>query len=281
MLNKWVFQIDSPLINAQRDRDNYLVDYTDGDSKVCAIYFSSHNIYYPNDRAAFQEAIITKDKYEWYGTRIKKASKHIFIRDIFKQWYLRGINNRLNTIPLLLEWLKKETRGYEVYTVGSSAGGYAAVLFGYSLNAERIISFNGQFILYDLLSTSTPEINPILFQDHSLSEKKKLFDLNKMFAFDNRLYYYYSNKSSWDLLNRNSAKLVNSNVFGFKVSNHGIPFPKEIMPLVLNGTDENLLKLRGERISPFLFMLHISGFSQSLRIMAKMTWQYIRQKIGS
>ena len=72
MLNKWVFQIDSPLINAQRDRDNYLVDYTDGDSKVCAIYFSSHNIYYPNDRAAFQEAIITKDKYEWYGTRIKR-----------------------------------------------------------------------------------------------------------------------------------------------------------------------------------------------------------------
>ena len=78
----------------------------------------------------------------------------------------------MNTIPLLLEWLKKETRGYEVYTVGSSAGGYAAVLFGYSLNAERIISFNGQFILYDLLSTSTPEINPILFQDHSLSEKR-------------------------------------------------------------------------------------------------------------
>ena len=44
---------------------------------------------------------------------IKRASKHIFVRDVFKTWYITGINSKINNVPLLAELLRKETEGYE------------------------------------------------------------------------------------------------------------------------------------------------------------------------
>ena len=112
---------------------------------ICVVYFSSHNIYYPNTEEVFRKKIIEKDAYEWYSTRIEAGHKHIFIRDIQKQWYIQGINKRINSPEKLLDFLKKECEGYRIITVGSSAGGYAAVLYGSQLGAEKVFSFNGQY----------------------------------------------------------------------------------------------------------------------------------------
>ena len=87
-------------------QSNFLIEYNENivQKKICAIYFSSNDIYYPNDENTFRKKIVEKNFYEWYNTRIENAHKHIFIRDIHKQWYLSGINAEVNTPEKLLNF---------------------------------------------------------------------------------------------------------------------------------------------------------------------------------
>ena len=107
---QYSFQVDSEIVQkVYREMPNYLIDYNhDVPTKnFCAIYFSSNNIYTPNNESAFQYRIIEKNSFEWFGIRVKKAYKHIFVRDIFKQWYLKGINAEINTPEKLYSLLTK------------------------------------------------------------------------------------------------------------------------------------------------------------------------------
>ena len=111
-----VFQTDSAIVQKVfAENSNYRIEYSGKNpvgEKYCALYFSSNDIYYPNLPQVFTHQIVQKDKYEWFKTRITYASKHIYLRDIKKQWYLGGINAQLNTIEKLLDFLKIETEGY-------------------------------------------------------------------------------------------------------------------------------------------------------------------------
>ena len=93
-----MFQIDSEIVRSVYiNQPNYKIEYNNScKANICAIYFSSNDIYYPNNEDIFQKRIVEKNVFEWYNTRIN-ARKHIFIRDIFKQWYLEGINAKLDS----------------------------------------------------------------------------------------------------------------------------------------------------------------------------------------
>lgn len=93
----WVFQTDDEeVLETYRTRDNYLMERTpEGDDSRCAVYFSSNDLYFPNNRARFHERVTLRNTFEWFGTRVPGCGRHIFIRDVFKQWYLGGINSRL------------------------------------------------------------------------------------------------------------------------------------------------------------------------------------------
>lgn len=76
-----VFQVDSPIVKeTYSTNDNYLIEYDDTieNKDCCAIYFSSNDVYFPNTEEVFLKRIKERNAYEWYGTRIKKAYKHIF-----------------------------------------------------------------------------------------------------------------------------------------------------------------------------------------------------------
>lgn len=173
----YVFQTDSEIVKLVYEKqDNYLIEFNEeGDKKLCAIYFCSNDIYYPNTEDTFRKRIIQKNYFEWYHTRINKAYKHIFIRDIFKQWYLAGINKDINTPNKLIEFIKKETKEYKVITVGSSAGGYAAILYGSFINTTYSLVFNPQFEIKSLLEKSSEEKNPLLFR--MKNERFDYFDI--------------------------------------------------------------------------------------------------------
>ena len=194
----FVFQTDSNLVEESLKNPNYLIEYSDIDSiykdKYCVVYFSSHNIYYPNNENEFQKQILDKNRYEWYGARIKKGFKHIFIRDNKKQWYLEGINNDINSIEKLEVFLKSETKGYKTIMIGSSAGGYAAVLFGSLLKSEYIISFNGQFQFYDLLKTSSADIDPVIFRNRDNKIINKFYSLKSYINNPEKVFYFWSKK---------------------------------------------------------------------------------------
>ena len=98
------FPITSPLVReCYAQEDNFLVEFTpvavssEDILPVCAIYFSSHGLYYPNTEEAFRQNILKNNRFEWQRNKVPYASKHIFLRDLHKQWYLTGVNAELDT----------------------------------------------------------------------------------------------------------------------------------------------------------------------------------------
>lgn len=126
--------------------ENILVvddDKVENEQKTAAIYFSSLAIIpLPRDANSFAETILKKDCYEWFGTRVKSASRHIFVRDLELVWYQHGISAKYDSIDKVAEQLKLLTEGYSTICVGSSAGGYAAMLFAKLIDAQACFAFS-------------------------------------------------------------------------------------------------------------------------------------------
>lgn len=260
------FQVDSELVKeAFQNNDNYLIEYSpDVTKKFCILYFSSNDLYYPNTDIAFQEQLLKKNRFEWYKTRIHSGYKHIFIRDIQKQWYLGGINSRLNSPHKLLSFLRDETFGFQVITLGSSAGGFASVIFGQLLNAERIYSFNGQFEVLSLLDSTSEEINPLLFRNKDNPELKKWYDTRNFISNPSTIYYFQSVKSKWDSSQYSLIKDIPIHRISFNTSNHGVPFLSANLPYVINYSTSTLIQMTKKINSPLIFSVRTIGVTRTI-----------------
>jgi len=245
---------------------NYLIEYDHYvKEEYCVVYFSSNDLYYPNTEISFKEAVISKNRYEWYGNRINYAHKHIFIRDIQKQWYLGGINHQINTPQKITEFLKKESVGCKLIFVGSSAGGFASVIFGQLLHAERIFSFNGQFEINTILLNSTDTKNPLVFRLQNNVEYKRFYDTLNFIDNPKSIYYFHSSKSKWDKEQNNYVLGIKINRISFKTSNHGLPFLRSNLPIILNMQSNSLYEFVGNTYQPFLFSIKIIGFIGTMK----------------
>ena len=115
------------------------------DNDLCYIYFSSNALY--TDPDSFVDKVINNDRYEWEHIRpIIIPRREIFVRDVFRSWYVKGINEAIGNYDSLCSYLDKITKGYHVRCIGASSGGYIATLVSSKLNFE-CISFAGQFSL--------------------------------------------------------------------------------------------------------------------------------------
>ena len=87
-------QVDSrEATRAYTELANFKVEVDErATTNKCAIYFSSNALYYPNHPSVIQRIIFDKDRYEWFKIRFNNCRKHIFVRDVRKQWYLSGIS---------------------------------------------------------------------------------------------------------------------------------------------------------------------------------------------
>ena len=266
-INKtYVFQVDSNIVQqAYIKQNNFLIEYDDkGDKNWCAIYFCSNDIYYPNTEEIFRKRIVEKNFFEWYHSRINKASKHIFVRDIFKQWYFMGISAKINTPEKLTEFLRKETKGYNIVTVGSSAGGYAAILYGSLLNAKYTITFNPQFELLSLMKRSSEKKNPILFR--TKDEKFIYHDISTFININTKIFYFYSKNSEWDKEENLYIGKKHSNLYkiAFHTKHHGIPFLKVALQKVINLQPTDLERLAKTNHFPILFTIRMVGILKTI-----------------
>ena len=241
----WVFQTDDEeVLETYRTRDNYLMERTpEGDDSRCAVYFSSNDLYFPNNRARFHERVTLRNTFEWFGTRVPGCGRHIFIRDVFKQWYLGGINSRLNSPEKVLKWLENETKGCRATMVGSSSGGYAAVLFGSLLHAERVFSFNGYFDLApETEMEDAARINPLLVRYGNDPERAPFYRLAPFLHAGTPVYYFHSLFSPID---RRQRELLGGcrgvHIIPFRSRRHGIPFLKCCLSRLFQYSDEELL----------------------------------------
>ena len=130
--------------------DNYkVIDLDNKKSNICYVFCSSNGLYTSLD----SNKIFDKNKYEWenicQNKKIRKnAIRIIFLRDIYCHSYVDGINERVNSIFKIVELIKDLTKGYDVYTVGYSGGGYLSMILGcYLDNCTRVYSFGGLFNL--------------------------------------------------------------------------------------------------------------------------------------
>ena len=221
----------------------------------CYIFFSGNGLYYPNTEEEFTKKILHEDRYEWknvssYKELDKTARKRIFIRDVYKQWYVMGCSKDLNTVDKLYSYLKEITKGCTVITVGNSAGGYAAVLFGILLKAKIIYSFSGQFSIMDKIND-----NNILIQknkNRSYYNLKQLIELN---TENTPIYWFYAAKSQYDIEQREIIRGMQS------------CFPTDYIPFILKTSSDETCRFELKRkiYSDFLFSYEVFGIKGIIR----------------
>ncbi|MBU0761560.1 MAG: hypothetical protein KKD39_00905, partial [Candidatus Altiarchaeota archaeon] len=74
----------------------------------------------------------------------------VFIRDLRVNYYHKGLLNISKDIQGTVDYFKKivdDVQPEKTVMIGSSMGGYAAILFGTLMNADTVISFVPQTIL--------------------------------------------------------------------------------------------------------------------------------------
>jgi hypothetical protein len=271
-----IFQIDSPAVIAAFSAENYSIEYTDEtdqtETDLCVLYFSSNEIYYPNTLASFNYSIIQRDKYEWKRNKFPKAKKHIFIRDIHKQWYLGGINATLDNPLKVLDFLKKETAGYRTITIGSSAGGYGALLFGSLLGCERIYAFNAQLNLKITMKKSNALTDPILFEKVDDVNWKAYYDLSNFISPTTDNYYFQSCQSKMDIeqyeaISVEARKKIK--IIRLQTANHGFPFLRINLPNVLAFSPKELDQFVNKTFHPITFSIRLIGVIPTIGFVLK------------
>jgi hypothetical protein len=204
----------SSLVEA-RKRKNYKIINSSVKNKKCIVFFSGNGLYFPNTNVELDE-VIDKERYEWESICPNNYEKIIFVRDIYKQWYVEGISDEIDNIDKLKEFLSNEIVGLETTFVGSSAGGYAAVLFGNLCSANLIISLSGQFDLTN--EVKCIDRNKLL---HYAKDQRYV----KIDNLDNRNVIYFNPMYSEIDAHHNSIAIKNINItlIQIKSSIHGVP----------------------------------------------------------
>lgn len=118
----------NPYLIDQYKKNNYREEIINPNAKLCYIFFSGNAIYYPNDVQTFTDTILKRDRYEYENLAKSDVLRHmagkfIFVRDIYKHWYVNGINERCHDVRSMMDFLEERTKGYDVITIGNSAGG--------------------------------------------------------------------------------------------------------------------------------------------------------------
>lgn len=236
-MKEFLISEENKLLNEKYIEENCEEIVINAKNKVCFIFFSSNGIYFPNTQDVFERVINIHNRYEWKNIAkdkniVKIAGKYIFVRDIYKSWYVKGINQRASTIDSLVDYLKKKTKGYRIVTVGNSAGGYAATLVGALLNVEMVFNFSGQFSLWqhqDVVST-----NRVLNKYQLDEEKNKYYDITRYINGETSIFYFYPAYCEQDIEQAGLVKKINNvYCFAFAGKKHGETMYPLNMPYIL------------------------------------------------
>jgi len=88
--------------------------------------------------------------FEFFNITRSLNKNKLFFRDIKQTWYHQGIKEigpTINDIALYINNFIKINQIKDVTTVGTSAGGYAALLFGFLCKVNRVHAFSPQSII--------------------------------------------------------------------------------------------------------------------------------------
>ncbi len=144
-----------------------------------------------------------------------KSFDKLFVRDIDRNYYLRGLKNSTKNLEETIDLLNKLTslkRYRKKVTIGASSGGFAAILFGNILNFSKAIAFNPQTVISEEKESIikdniyTVELCKYLRNlNTSNSLYQKCLNLKNLIPFKAKAEVHFSNLSEID---RNYANLI-------------------------------------------------------------------------
>ena len=262
--------LDTPLVHEVYEKDdNFIVTEGEGKEEVW-IFFSGNGLYFPNDESTFRKVVIEQNRYEWtFVARCvrKRAKKIIFVRDVYKRWYLDGINASCDTPDKVAELLKREAAGAPVVTVGNSAGAYMALLIGTILEAKYVYAFNPQVCLSFVDKDDHP-----LVHSYEGTEKGSYFDLSdKINESPSTIFFFYAAENEDD--KRHASLVEESSVcfFPFREKNHG----KTVLAVnyePLFSSPESLKSVRIEHPVSARKFLFLTAKGKGLYLYCKSIW---------
>lgn len=228
--NDFIIDDRNVFLNTAYENENFKImkGISGGGEKGICLIFCSGNGLYANELGAYKEAMICNDRYEWAhvaAEMIHYVKKIVFVRDIRKNFYVTGINHKINCIDKLIEMLKDQCMGYKIITIGNSAGGYIASIIGVKLHAQTVFNFSGQWNLYGLGSV----INnfPFLIKFAHSEIHNKYYDITQLVNHcDVPIFYFYPQESEQDI--RQAAyvnHIRNIYFFIFDSDKHGQGLP--------------------------------------------------------
>lgn len=121
--------------------------------KTCYVFLSGNKVNMFKLTKEYVDSSL--DVYEWQNISknkkiIKSAGKIIFIKDLASKFYQFGINHEINSIPKIIDFVKRETQGYQVMLIGYSSGAYLSAILSMNLtNVKRAI---GCGVIFNILS---------------------------------------------------------------------------------------------------------------------------------
>ena len=231
------------IVDREYKKDNYYLINTFSPTKKAIVFFSSNGIYFPNTEDTFIKVMNSKNHgYEWTNIarnkKIRKTfEKIMFVRDIYKQWYVTGINKRYDTIDKVVELIRQELSGFSITTCGVSSGGYMAVIIGSLVGAERIVCSSGQF---DLLLEDNP--GPIVEENRMNAAKVKYYDL-RPYIEKKPIIYLYPAESQQDIDQYNLVKDKIDWIFAVQGKVHGSVIDAICYPALLTMPEGKIVKL--------------------------------------
>lgn len=245
-------------------QDNYkIIDNPKAtEPDLAVIYFSSNGWSSPKNAATR----VSDDYYEFHRNQVKRAGRHIYIRDVSLAFYLQGINPQINSIDKLLEFLQEKTKGYKkVVTLGVSSGGYLAMIAGSYLKAQYAISFSGQITLQHYMDYLKQLPSWINWQS---SSDQKYFDIAELVNDGNiPVYHFEAIRCAADIPNwQTMLMLPNARVFSIDNEYHGTSINAVCTGIVVNQKQAELEKVyqqfQGGTISEWQINSALLSFKQ-------------------
>ena len=147
-------------------------------------------------------------------------SDRLYVRDVSDAWYNKGLKFLTTDIDSTVEYLKNLSKNYsEICCIGSSSGGYAALLFGSLLQAKKILAFSPQTLI--------PRGKPFTDEKLLTGIDKKYFDIKPFINTACDIKIFYSNEYRYDM--ESAIRLKNfSNIqlrpFDFGENHNVVPF---------------------------------------------------------
>lgn len=256
----------------------------DNEGDYCYVFCSSNDIWYPNTQQAYEESIINRDRYEWTSFSLTNARKRIYVRDIYKSWYVTGVNKEIDSIDRLVNLIAKESEGLKLVCIGSSSGGYLAVLLGCLLNADHVLCFSAQM---ELNNQWAIEKNGLLQNYKSDQKRNRYYDLKPYIEKSNTPIYYFvpidctQDRHHYDHI----SGCQNIRSFCLKSKHHGVVVSKCNLPVLINSSKEELeslyKKLVGKQTSIIMFSIKLVGVRKAFVGVVNDSIRHIKRKLRS